>query len=238
MSWLITPQQRVAVDPFFGNVSLLLHGDGANGSTSIVDSSQRPKTVTIFGDARIGTDQSKFGGASLVAGSSPNFQWATNRIQFPPGPDFAYGTADFTLEYWIFPTVENINRITYSQAITSINYFMSGITSANLSFFVFAAISGSGTPVFGPAVPINTWSHVAAVRLNGVARVYTNGVGGTPVNCTQNFDNTTYPSNIGGYSHQPATEPNRGSLDEFRITKGIARYTANFTPPTAPFPDA
>ena len=236
MSWVITPSQPVPIDLNRSNVSLLLHGDGANGSTTIIDNSPSPKTVTVAGNAQISTAQSKFGGASLVAGSSPDFIWGSNRIQFPPGPGFAYGTGDFTLEYWTFPTVENTTRIIYSQTISGANYFMSGISSGNLARFTFA-VTGGGANVFGPAVPINTWSHVAVVRLNGVVTVYADGVGGTPGNCTQDFNNTTYIPTIGGYSHDGGPEPASGYLDEVRITKGVARYTANFTPPTAPFPD-
>ena len=65
MSWLITGSQPVPVDPLFNNVSLLLHGDGTNGFTTITDSSPTPKTVTAVGNAQISTAQSKFGGAVL-----------------------------------------------------------------------------------------------------------------------------------------------------------------------------
>ena len=52
MSWIMSPEYK---DPDYSNVSLLLHGDGANGSTTLVDSSPSPKTVTAFGDAQIST---------------------------------------------------------------------------------------------------------------------------------------------------------------------------------------
>ena len=236
MSWIITGTEKYETDPYRSQVSLLLHGDGTNGSTTIVDSSLNPKTATVFGNVQISTAQSAFGQSSLVAGSSPNFIWGSNRIQYSAGVDFQYGTGDFTLEYWVFPTNPGVGKILYSQAIGGINYFLSGITSTNEAFFTFA-LSGGGTSVLGPTVPDNSWSHVAVVRSQGVARVYVNGISGTPVNCTQDFNNITYPPNIGGYSHGPGTEPMRGYIDEFRITKGVARYTANFTPPTAPFPD-
>ena len=52
-------------DPYFNNVSLLLRGNGINGSTTIIDESATPKTVTVYGNAQISTAQSKFGGASI-----------------------------------------------------------------------------------------------------------------------------------------------------------------------------
>jgi hypothetical protein len=58
--------QPVPVDlQGFGSVSLLLHGNGTNGSTTITDNSPSPKTVTAVGNAQISTAQSKFGGASM-----------------------------------------------------------------------------------------------------------------------------------------------------------------------------
>ena len=68
MSWVITgTQKEPAGDPFFfSNVSLLLHGDGTNGSTLIKDSSPRMNTVTAVGNAQISTAQSKFGGSSIA----------------------------------------------------------------------------------------------------------------------------------------------------------------------------
>ena len=53
-----------ATDPNFANVSLLLHGDGTNGSQTILDSSSTPKTVTVVGNTQISTAQSAFSGGS------------------------------------------------------------------------------------------------------------------------------------------------------------------------------
>ena len=51
-------------DPYFANVSLLLHCDGSDASTTFTDSSSNGHTVTASNDAQIDTAQSKFGGAS------------------------------------------------------------------------------------------------------------------------------------------------------------------------------
>ena len=82
-------------DPFFANVSLLLHGDGTNGSTTIVDSSPSPKTVTAVGDAKISTAQSKFGGASI------GFDGSGDSLAAPASISH-FGTGDFTIELWIY----------------------------------------------------------------------------------------------------------------------------------------
>ena len=61
----------------FANVRLLLHGDGANGATSIVDSSSYARTMTVAGSAVIDTAQSVFGGSSLYIPASKN-GWTTS----------------------------------------------------------------------------------------------------------------------------------------------------------------
>jgi hypothetical protein len=81
-------------DPYFSNVSLLLHGDGTNGSTTIVDSSASPKTLTAFGNAQISTAQSKFGGSSIA------FDGTGDYLSISSSNDLTLGTSDFTLETW------------------------------------------------------------------------------------------------------------------------------------------
>ena len=228
--------QPVPVDPVFNNVSLLLHGDGTNGSTTIIDSSPTPKTVTVQGNAQISTAESKFGGSSLVAGTSPTFSWGSNRLQVPAGLAFAYDTGNFTAEAWLYVTSFAGIPSWWTQSANGINYFVCAVSDVGVPVFVFAT-SGGGTTVSGPTVTLNTWNHIAVVRNSGSVTVYANGIGGTPVACTQNFNNTTFVPTIGSYTHNANFLAYNGYIDDLRITKGIARYTANFTPPTAPFPD-
>jgi hypothetical protein len=83
-------------DPDFANVSLLLHMDGSNGSTTFPDSSSNGLTVTRYGNAQISTAQSKFGGASAY------FDGAGDYLELP-NPNTAIGAVagDFTIECWV-----------------------------------------------------------------------------------------------------------------------------------------
>ena len=79
------------------------------------------------------------------------------------------------------------------------------------------------------------WYHIAVCRASGSTRMFVNGtqVGSTYV------DTTTYlqtPVFIGS-SYLGTTELLNGYIDDMRVTKGLARYTANFTPPTTAFPN-
>jgi len=105
----------------------------------------------------------------------------------------------------------------------------SGATAASLSGAMLSNIAntyiGSSTSV----ITANTWTHVALVRVSGTVTLYVNGTavgsGSAPGNCT----GTNLV--IGGYYSTGYLY--NGYLDDLRITKGVARYTANFTPPTS-----
>ena len=88
-------QQNQNQDPFANNVVLFLKGNGANGSTNIIDSSPNPKTISVFGDTQISTAQSKYGGSSIV------FDGVGDYLEVTPLTAFNFGTGDFTIESWI-----------------------------------------------------------------------------------------------------------------------------------------
>lgn len=223
---------NVTDDPSYNSVSLLLR-NGASILTPI-DESPTPKTITISGDAQISTTTFKYGGSALVAGTSPNFTWGSNRIQVTAGSAFAYGTADFTVEAWIYPTGAS-DGLFWGQTVSGTNYFICQISASGVPSFTFAT-SGSGTNVTGPAITLNQWSHVAIVRSAGQVKVYSNGVGGTAVACAQDFSDTTFIPTIGSYTHNAGSLVFSGLIDDLRVTKGISRYKKDFLPPPAQLP--
>lgn len=227
-------------DPYWLNVSLLLHMDGSNGSTTFADSSPAPKTVTRSGNAVISTAQSKFGGASTLLTATGDL------LQVPATAAFAPGTGDFTVEGWFFQTQEppQYGSTIWAQTASALNYFVL-LAGANVASPIppsrqltfIATLSGVGTPITHPTVySLNTWNHFAFTRSSGVVRIFLNGVGTSGTSNTTNLTNTTYTPTIGRLSH---TNFNNfiGYLDEIRYTLGVARYVANFTPPATPFPD-
>ena len=107
-----TPPSTPTTDEYFSDVGVLLHGDGTNGSTAIVDSSTNNHTVNVNGNAQISTTKSKFGGSSMYFNGSGDYLTIPNNSSF----DFGYG--DFTIEFWMNPTYPNSTW----QAIISRNY--------------------------------------------------------------------------------------------------------------------
>jgi hypothetical protein len=237
MSWVITGSEKTPVDKQgIQNVSLLLHGDGTNGSTTITDSSPTPKTVTAFGDAQISTAQSKFGGASIA------FDGDGDYLSAGIAEDWTFlhdGTA-FTVEAFVRGNVfVGGNQVIAS---TIINSSSAGIfLSVNSGKALFRLARGTGnfalTLEADTVLSVDTWHHLAFVlTAEGLGAVYADGTleaSGTPLSLS--LLSPTNTLNIGANNFSALFF--NGYIDDLRITKGVARYTANFTPPTAPFPD-
>jgi hypothetical protein len=210
-------------DPDFASVSLLLHMNGTNGSTTFTDTSTNAFTVTASGGAQISTAQSRFGGASGI------FDGTNDRLSAPVDADLQL-SGDFTIEWWIYLT--NLARNNAVFAATSTNCWFSfhpgGVRFvANGSFRWLDA-----TP--STAVAVNTWTHVALVRSGTTLKLYVSGDDSlTITSFSTRVDLTFVGVGSGGVNDYML-----GYLDEMRVTNGVARYTSNFTPPTTAFPDA
>ena len=229
LKWL---SSYAPVDEEFDKVSLLLHGDGTNGSTTIVDSSSSPKAVTAVGDAQISTAQSKFGGASLA------FDGTGDYLTVPSSADFAFGTGDFTVEFWLKSQNSSNQR-----GILQISDATGGLSTSYANGLVFyfptgsgsigAVVNGAGLQSANNILSLNTWYHVAATRSGTSFAMFVDGV--QIITSTSSANLTASNLAVGGYYNTSYLL--NGYIDDLRITKGVARYTSNFTPPTAPFPD-
>jgi len=213
-------------DPYYGAVKLLLHGDGADGSTEIFDSSLNPKTVTAVGNAQISTTESKFNGSSL------KFDGSGDYVATPDSEDF-YLPGDFTIEAWVYPTSSTGIHIIVAQ------WREQGGSDRNFSIrsddgIFYMNRAGTNRSVSLGAFSLNQWTHFAISVENGTCYGFINGVlQDSNSNFTAAANNSTEPLGIGAYGNGDYVF--EGYIDEFRITKGVARYTSNFTPPTQPF---
>lgn len=222
----------MAGDADFDKVALLLHFDGANGSTTFTDNSPAPQEVTAVGGAAISTAQSKFGGASL--GLTGGFSSVANSAYFDTA------TGDFAVEFWLRPTSLAAAAILFNKAdATSSGYpYQAYVTTSG--GLVFRSYNASSAGLFtiataGGLVAVGTWTHLAFVRFGSTFTVYVNGVASGSATYSGSLPTNVFPMSIGAYSN--GAYPLSGHIDEFRFTKGAARYTANFTSPTEPFPN-
>ena len=215
-------------DPNFSNVSLLLHGDGVNGSTTIIDNSLLANTVTAVGNAQISTAQSKFGGSSISLPDTTSFVDALT-----PGSGYSFGSGNFTVEFFGYFTHPGSQARRWVVLSGAGGYLVIRQESNNQYSFFFETGGVIYGPFLGGSVTRNAWVHIALVRNGSSWVLYVNGtstVSRTGSETLPLFDQ----AGLGGFAGEHGT----GFYDEVRITKGVARYTANFTPPTAAFPNA
>jgi hypothetical protein len=208
-------------DPYWNDVSLLLHMDGSNGSTTFTDSSSTPKTITVNGNAQISTAQSKFGGASgLFDGSGDYLEEA----------GLTLGTSDFTMECWVrLASITDCAIFNQGNSDSTGSYCLA-VNSANGKVYFYADNSSRFSSV--GALSVDTWSHVALVRAGNDYKLFIDGTLDGSYTGTHNHSNTPFKiaKGFGGIAEL------NGYIDETRITT-VARYTANFTAPTAAFPN-
>jgi len=206
------------------NTQLLLNY--TNGG--ITDAAAKNVLETV-GGAAISTAQSKFGGSAMYFDGSGDYLVA-------PAQAITSLTGDFTVEFWAYrPSAgNNFFYTTGDDALSSGIAIYIGNSGNNLRVYnangvvIDAALSGI-------SFPTSTWTHIALVRSSGVVKLFVAG--------SQAGSNWSSSTTFSGKVYL-ATEFNNGSaggtgncyLQDFRITNGYARYTANFTPPTAAFP--
>lgn len=224
----LTTEPIAAADPNYGSVSLLLHCDGANGSTTFTDNSSSPRSVTAAGDAKISTAQSKFGGASLLLNGT------TGYVSTPDSTDFSFGAGDYTVEAWIrtAASVTSTQLICGQWGSSALSWNL-GVGNGN-TLLLESSTDGtyqSARDLVSAAsiVPIATWVHVAMTRSGDVYTLWRDGSSvGTLTIAGTLFDSSNQVTVGAGTGTQQYFN---GNIDDLRITKGIARYTATFTPP-------
>lgn len=206
-----------------GRVVVLLHFDGADGSTTFTDETGRAWS-SGGGTPTISTSQSVFGGSSL---SDPN---SDSCISTASHADLGFGTGDFTIDLWIRPSSLAFGAKSFYDHRTSLTQNRPTLyLDSNLLRYYVAGANRIG----GNALALNTWYHIAVTRAGGTTRLFTNG---TLIGTWA--DTTNYETSRLLLGEAGDNEANgfgfSGFIDEVRVTKGAARWTENFTPPAAP----
>lgn len=209
----------------FPKVKFLLPLNGTNGATTASDSGNDNRTVTFGGsNSNISTAQSKFGGSSLSISGTDNSYIAVSS-------DGMNTDGDFTFECWIYDTSTTDYPCLFSNLQSSSNALHTyvGGGSGNKVFRFWSQSSGTN---FSTTLPTNQWYHLALVRDGSTIKLY---IDGTADSTTVSNSSTLL---FGGGStlqlgYNSSSYRFNGYLDDVRFTKGLARYTSNFTPPTS-----
>lgn len=214
--------EGVAADTY---TKLLLHMDDA-GLTDVTG-----KTVTLGGSAARSSVQSVFGGYSASFNGTSGSQ-----ISLPDSDDWNFGTGDFTIDFWVrFNAFTFDDAMLYNQDDMGANYIQCWYRNSSSTLF-FQGISTNPAISCSPGFSLNTWYHVAIVRSNTSSwYVFINGVSKTlsVVRGTSSMPDISSTLRLGSDVRNNTWL--NGYFDEYRVSKGIARWTSNFTPPSSPY---
>lgn len=212
-------------DLYYSSVILLLQMDGSNGSTTFTDTSSYNRTVTPFGTAAISTNQSVFGSSSALFNGNGAY------LTSPASSDWnlSDNNVNVTIEFFMYKTADKQCTLVSADGGA---WRVKNEASGTVSLQGPSNQSRETTTTY----PLNTWLHVAVVRLGGIFTIYVGGVAGVSGTLTPQNTNSAVLY-IGRNPLAGNTWDYPGYLDSLRITKGVARYSSNFTPPALPFPN-
>lgn len=211
--------------------ALLIHADGDPASQVFTDASMYGHAITPVGNAQVGAAWKKFGtGALLLDGSS--------YLSTPDAADLHVGAQAFTADFWV-----RLDSVAVDQAF--IGQWNSAGSGRSWRFSYRAGVglrflsSADGAAVVDDVQ--RTWTpvvgqeyHLAVVRAGGVLKMFVDGVQvGVDATVGTTFFDSSQPVTVGG---NPTNENLLiGRMDEVRLSIGVARWLANFAPPTAPY---
>jgi len=204
------------------NTSLLTNF--TNGS--IIDNAMMNDLETV-GNAQISTSVSKFGGGSMAFDGTGDYLVSSNT------PNITLGSGNWTMECWIYSTDTGGVKTITAKGFATNGGFLWWVQSGELRIRLYDTSGGQVNIASAVVINANTWYHVAAVRNANTVTLYVNGTSvasdtfTSALTSASNFEIAAYNGGTGNF---------QGYIDDLRITKGYARYTSNFTPPTAAFP--
>lgn len=225
-------------DVYFDNVTLLLNYDN-----TFTDKSSYNQTITTSGNAAISTTQKKFGPSSGFFPNTPGSD--LEYIYTPISSNNSLGSGDFTLETWVYLIDKDDNYPRLIQGSESLDNWNSTSSWTLVPHHLdngdvpgFAAVNLNGNAYVVEAttsLSLNVWYHLAVTREGDTFRIFVNGsLEGTSV-FSGSIDALPILYQIGGIDFTNSENTN-GYIDDTRITKGVARYTESFTPPSLPLP--
>lgn len=206
-------------------------------ATTIKDNSTNNYTISTTGTPTVSTDNAfgilysnrlKFIN-TLAKPYSVQFNGTNKYLRLTDNlAAFNFGTGDFTEECWFY-TTQVASQV-------SVNSMFVGGVSVGSGFTIRTQLGGSiawtsgNTDVYQTPISINTWYHVAYSRQSGTGRFFVNGIKQSESADTLNYSSNSW--NVIGTWINSGIMYFTGNISNFRVVKGTAVYTANFTPPS------
>jgi len=203
-------------------------------SNRFVDNSASPLTITVNGTPSV-QRFNPFGASAAystsVIGGSGYFDGSGDYLQSGNEASLAIGTDNFTIELWA-NRLSGTNNGLFQLGTTAGGFRQNDVNNLALAFASGGLTYYANNNTYAPSVTVNSnsWNHLALVRSGTTTTLYFNGVSVSSITDSTNYTGTYLV--VGGY--YDTTYVWNGYISNFRIVKGTAVYTANFTPPTAP----
>lgn len=235
---VILPGRRngfCGLDPY---TKLYLSFDGADGAQTTQDYSRSAHAVTFNGHAQLDTAQKVFGASSLLLDGTDDY------LSLADHADWTFGTGNFTVDFWTrvgtLP-VPGADKYVISQNADTNNFWFIYLNNTGGNYEWMALFkSGGNTKAYyrlSHALSADTWYHIALVRDGAAGYMFQGGsmVGMTEATAFGSNDVGDIGAELQIGNNLGGTAGLIGHLDEVRISKGIARWTTNFTPQTVPY---
>ena len=196
------------------------------GSNIFTDASQYHNTITAYGDTKQSASQKKFGNCSVY------FDGTGDYLASSIGDFGNFGTGNFTIDFWIYPLGDHNGGYFGQGSSGSYGWLIDENYNTGHSFRFIAYTTAWGSiNTDAASITDNIWYHIAIVRDGNNVYMYKNGNRVSTYNATgKSFQKGTNILNI-GCMYNNGTYPEMFYGQNFRISKGVARWTSNFTPP-------
>jgi hypothetical protein len=203
-----------------------------NFTNAVIYDAAMDNVLQTVGNAQVNTSVVKYGSGSMA------FDGTGDQLVLPNSQNFEFGSGNHTVECWVYITGTSGSIINYSNGQSSNSNFSWEMYQSSSSVIQYSILEGGTVyQASSSAFSINAWNHIAAVRIDGVLRIYVNGVvGGTTAVVTGVSISVRSGATLKVSGYNNLTGMITGYIDDFRITKGVARYTANFIPPQVALP--
>lgn len=208
---------------------LLIHFNGADGATAYTTEDTATRTVTFGGTAQLDTAQKEFGASSLLLDGDSDY------VTVPDSADWTFLTGDFTIEKWVRFVDKTADQILIGQMADANNRWQLYIREGGkLAFYAIIGSAVKAEYVTNAILSINNdeWHHLAVVRTTTSIKMFLDGVPLTITESTAIASNSL--TDLGaaltiGYYPVSSNAYFGGWIDEVRVTKGLARYTVDFS---------
>jgi hypothetical protein len=198
-------------------------------SAGVYDAAMMNNMETV-GDAKLSTAVSKFGGSSMAFDGTGDYVLSSTSANL-----YAFGAGDFTIELWVYTNSVAATDQALVDFRTANGYYpYLYLYNGRVGYWLNSVDVITGSP---GSITAGSWYHIALTRSGSSTKLFVNGTqsGSTYTSATALLCGVNRPA-IGSSGTSLGAYPLNGYVDDLRVTKGYARYTANFTPPTSAFP--